>query len=263
MKELKPLEHQNQRVLTTQQLAEIYETSVDNIKMNYKNHKDRFIEGKHYYMLKGDELKGFKNRVNDIYLVGKNANQLILWTEKGADRHCKILDTDKAWEQFDNLEDTYFRVKENLAMPQSLPEALRAFADQLEQNEKLKLECNMQSQQIGELKPKADYVDSILKSKSLVTITQIAKDYGMSGTEMNRRLHELGIQYKQGSQWLLYKQYHDCGYTHSETIRISRSDGRPNVNMFTKWTQKGRLFLYELLKGEGVIPIIERGDSCA
>lgn len=106
------IEYSNQRVLTTQQLAEVYETSVDNIKKNFQRNKERFVKGKHYHLLEGDDLKDFKNRVTDSPLVGKNASQLILWTEKGADRHCKILDTDKAWEQFDNLEDTYFRVKE-------------------------------------------------------------------------------------------------------------------------------------------------------
>lgn len=114
------------------------------------------------------------------------------------------------------------------------------------------------SQQIGELKPKADYTDKILKNKGLVTITQIAKDYGMSGQAMNELLHELGIQYKQSGQWLLYKEYHDKGYTHSETIDIVRSDGRPDIKMNTKWTQKGRLFLYELLKTIDVLPVIEQ-----
>lgn len=111
---------------------------------------------------------------------------------------------------------------------------------------------------IGELKPKADYVDKILKNKGLVTITQIAKDYGMSGQAMNSLLHELGVQYKQSGQWLLYKEHHGKGYTHSETIDITRSDGRPDIKMNTKWTQKGRLFLYDLLKENGVLPTIEK-----
>lgn len=95
MSDLPILKHNGQRILTTQQLAEIYETSVDNIKMNFNNHKDNFVEGKHYYLLKGEELKEFKNLVNDIYLVDKHTPQLYLWTERGANRHCKILDTNK------------------------------------------------------------------------------------------------------------------------------------------------------------------------
>ncbi len=122
-------------------------------------------------------------------------------------------------------------------------------------------EINQKQQQIiGELRPKADYTDKILKNKGLVTITQIAKDYGMSGNEMNKLLHELKVQYKQSGQWLLYKEHHGKGYTHSETIDIVRSDGRPDVKMNTKWTQKGRLFLYELLKTIGVLPTIEKAS---
>ena len=124
--QLVPIEVNNQRILTTQQLAEVYETDTNNIKNNFANHKSHFVEGVHYFLLKGEELKAFKrevnnidlvktedmNQVNNIDLVDKHAPQLYLWTERGANRHCKILDTDKAWEQFDNLEETYFRVKE-------------------------------------------------------------------------------------------------------------------------------------------------------
>lgn len=122
----------------------------------------------------------------------------------------------------------------------------------------LKLETKVKDQQIAELKPKADYYDDILKNKGLVTITQIAKDYGMSGQEMNRTLRDLGVQYKQSEQWLLYAKHHDKGYTHSETTPITHSDGRPDIVMTTKWRQKGRIFLYNLLKDNGILPVIER-----
>jgi len=83
----------------------------------------------------------------------------------------------------------------------------------------------------------------------------------MSGRAMNKLLAEMGIQYKQSGQWLLYSKYHGKGYTHSETINITRSDGRPDITMETKWTQKGRLYLYERLKKEGVLPLIERAET--
>lgn len=126
------------------------------------------------------------------------------------------------------------------------------------ENVKLSRTLAIQNQQISELKAKADYYDIILQNKGLVTITQIAKDYGMSGNKMNEKLHELGVQYKQSSQWLLYAKYQSKGYTHSETVEIVRSNGMPDVKMNTKWTQKGRLFLYTLLKKNGVIPCIEQ-----
>lgn len=121
-----------------------------------------------------------------------------------------------------------------------------------------KEEISAKNQIIGELKPKADYLDRILKSKSLLTITQIAKDYGMSGVAMNQKLHELGVQYKQSDQWFLYERYHDKGYTSSETFVIEDVPGSERVVMNTKWTMKGRVFLYNLLKGIGLLPTIER-----
>ena len=132
MKELTVLEYNNKRILTTKQLAEVYETTEDNIKMNFSNNKNRFIEGKHYYKLIGEELKQFKNRVNDIYLVDKRTSSLILWTERGASRHCKILDTDKAWEQFDNLEETYFKSKQIIQTGNYILEDSNSYRNEIE-----------------------------------------------------------------------------------------------------------------------------------
>ena len=138
-KELAVIEYSNQRVLTTQQLAQVYECGEERIRQSFSRNKERFIEGKHYYKLIGNELRKFKTEyLNDTQL--KHAKELMLWTEKGADRHCKILDTDKAWEQFDNLEETYFKVKDSFNLPQTFSQALRLYADQIEENEKLLLQ---------------------------------------------------------------------------------------------------------------------------
>lgn len=256
--DLQIIEHQNQRVLSTQQLADSYVTTTDVVTRNFNRNKDRYQEGKHYYLLKGDELKKFK--ANGQIDLLPNLNKFYLWTERGAFLHAKSLNTDKAWEVYDSLVEHYFNSKE--AKPNALPtnykEALLQLVAQVEANEKLELECKMKDQQLGELKPKADYCDLILQSKALVNISQIAKDYGMSGKAMNKLLHDLGVQYKQSNQWLLYSKYQNSGYTHSKTIDITRSNGLSDVRMHTEWTQKGRLFLYELLKRNGVIPVIER-----
>lgn len=135
------------------------------------------------------------------------------------------------------------------------PDTIIKLATQLKEERILN---QKQTQIIGELKPKADYTDTILKNKGLVTITQISKDYGMSGQEMNNLLHKLKVQYKQSGQWLLYREHQGKGYTHSETINITRKDGSPDIKMNTKWTQKGRLFLYKLLKENEVYPDIEK-----
>ena len=150
-------------------------------------------------------------------------------------------------------------VQNILNNPTAFIEILTEYKKVQEENKALAMQNASQKQLIGELKPKADYTDLILKSKSLVTITQIAKDYGMSGQAMNKILHNLGIIYNQSGQWLLYSKHQAKGYTHSETVNIVHSDGREDVKMNTKWTQKGRLFLYNTLKKEDIIPVIEKG----
>lgn len=143
-------------------------------------------------------------------------------------------------------------------LPGNYKEALIQLVGQVEENERLETNNLMLEQRIGELKPKADYTNLILKNNGLVLISQISKDYGMSANEMNKLLHELKVQYKRGKQWLLYATYHDKGYTHSDTFEFTRTNGVKDVSMTTMWTQRGRLFLYELLKEKGITPIIEK-----
>lgn len=150
-----------------------------------------------------------------------------------------------------------YATDELLNNPDFAISVFRQLKAEREENQRLQTVNQQQEQIIGELQPKANYVDVILDNKGLVTITQIAKDYGMSGRKMNELLKEYGVQYKQSGQWLLYSKYHNMGYTHSKTIEIVRSDGRPDVTMETKWTQKGRLFIYELLKNNGILPVVE------
>lgn len=151
-------------------------------------------------------------------------------------------------------------IEKALASPDFLIQLATKLKDEQTRRKEAEAEISVKNQIIGELKPKADYYDEILKNPGLVTITQIAKDYGMSGKKMNRILHELGIQYKQSEQWLLYSDYHCLGYTQSEVTDIIRSDGTPDVKLLTKWTMKGRLFLYNKLKEKGIIPVIEQGN---
>ena len=152
-------------------------------------------------------------------------------------------------------------IKKAMAEPDFIIKLATELKKEREQNKQLTETCSQQQQVIGELKPKADYVDKILKSNSLVTITQIAKDYGMSGQGMNKVLHDLHIIYSCNKQWLLYSQHQAKGYTFSETVDIPREDGTTKVVMNTKWTQKGRLFLYETLKKRNLLPLIERKEQ--
>jgi len=152
---------------------------------------------------------------------------------------------------------TEIRQTGSYKLPGNYKEALLQLVQAEDEKEVLTIEVKQKDQVIKELQPKADYTDMILKSNSLVVITQIAKDYGMSGQEMNKLLHELKVQYKLKDQWLLYGKYQSAGYVHSETFPFFHKNGRKEVKMNTSWTQKGRLFLYDLLKNNNVLPIIE------
>lgn len=216
---------------------------VDVISTNAKLRSLDFFIERDYIDKKGESRKRYDITKKGCEMV---ANKLT--GEKG------ILFTAEYVERFNQMEEADRQPKELTGrelMAKALLEAQAVLAEK-------DTTIAKQTQLIGELKPKADYTDRILQSKSLVTITQIAKDYGMSGAAMNEKLHELGVIYKLGGQWLLYSKYQAKGYTHSETVDITHRDGRGDVKMNTKWTQKGRLFLYEFLKKHGILPVIEQ-----
>lgn len=149
-----------------------------------------------------------------------------------------------------------YAMDEILDNPDLAIAVLTQLKEERERRKELEKTTLIQRQQIAELQPKASYYDLILQNKNTVPITQIAKDYGMSGRKFNELLHELGVQYKFRKTWLLYQQYAECGYTQSRTYAIDES----RSVMHTYWTQKGRLFLYDLLKSEGILPVIEQED---
>lgn len=173
-----------------------------------------------------------------------------------------MLGTDKAWEMFDTLEENYFNPKPQLTKhDQAILNIINSRTD-IEQAIAIKdfekVVTEPLQDEIKVLKPKAHYTDIILQNKGLIKVTSIAKDYGMSAQEFNKLLCDFKIQYRLGNQWFLYKKYQNKGYTHSETINYKHKDGRDDVNIITKWTQKGRLFLYEFLKEKDILPIIEK-----
>ena len=137
----------------------------------------------------------------------------------------------------------------------SNPDTIIKLATELK---KLRTENQMQAQQIAEFKPIKEYVDIILQSTDTVTITQIAADYGLSAKKLNKILNEEKVQHKVNDQWILYSNMMNKGYTKSETIDIERSDGRIESKMYTRWTQKGRLKIHEILTGLGFIANYDR-----
>ena len=130
------------------------------------------------------------------------------------------------------------------------PDTIIELATQLKNEREGRLICE---QQVNELKPKAAYYDKILVNPSLISITVIAKDYGMSGIEMNNKLFSLGVQYKRGGIWLLYADYQNLGWTQSETYMVKHANGTEKSVVNTKWTKKGRLGIYELLNQNGIL----------
>ena len=130
-----------------------------------------------------------------------------------------------------------------------------------ERRKTAELTVSVQSQQINELQPKASYYDVVLNCKDLLSIGKIAKDFGKSAVWLNKWLHEQNVQYKQGDIWLLYQKYAEQGYTSTKTQTYNGSDGTIHSKVHTYWTQKGRLFIYDLLKRNGILPLIEQKEA--
>lgn len=144
------------------------------------------------------------------------------------------------------------------ALPQDYPSALRALADKAERVLALESENERQKQVIADFEPIRQYVDTILESAATLTITQIAADYDLSARTLNKILNEEGVQHMVNGQWILYKRHMGMGYTKSKTIQFNRSDGTPDTKMSTQWTQKGRLFLHNILTARGITAIMDR-----
>ncbi|GGG03144.1 MULTISPECIES: phage antirepressor KilAC domain-containing protein [Cysteiniphilum] len=231
--------------MSSREIAALVEKRHDNVKRTIDTLLEKKLIGCPQIE---DGEKSANGVVEKVYLIGKRDSYVIV-AQLSPEFTARLVDR---WQELEA------KSQSNLPNFSNPAEAARAWALQYEQNQSLLIENTKKDQLIGEYKPKADYVDMILKSTSLVTITQIAKDYGKSGRAMNKLLNDLGIQYYQSGQWLLYSKYHAQGYTHSETINIKHNNGLDEIKMTTKWTQKGRLFLYDRLKAAAVLPLIEQ-----
>lgn len=166
------------------------------------------------------------------------------------------------WEELETKDRNKYQV------PKSFAEALMLAAKQQEQIEEQQRQLEANSNEIvelngaiAEMEPKVTYVDMILASKETVTTTQIAQDYGQSAKSFNVLLRNFGVQHKVGGQWVLYAKHLPFGYVQSDTFPIVHKNGTNGTVMHTKWTQKGRLFLYEELKKHNIIPLIEQNKK--
>lgn len=255
MNELIPINYEGEQpTVSARELYKALEVS-KRFSAWFETNSQGFVENEDFTsVLSGTVVNnGAHREIQDYFLSVDMAKHICLMSRTDKGRECRqcLIDLEKAW----NTPEQIFA--------RALKMADQTIAKLKDSVRVLSTEISAKNQIIGELKPKADYYDEILKNPGLVTITQIAKYYGMSAKEMNSLLHDLGIQYKQSGQWLLYSTYHNMGYTHSETVNITRSDGRPDVKMNTKWTQKGRIFLYNTLKEKEILPVIEMLEETA
>ena len=151
-----------------------------------------------------------------------------------------------------------YAADELLDNPDLLICALEAIKAERAKSKLLEETVGVQAQQIVEMHPKVSYYNIILNCADAISITQIAKDYGKSAIWLNSYLHDKGIQFKQGDIWLLYQKYAEQGYTCTKTHNYLGKEGTMHAKVHTYYTQKGRLFLYGLLKEDGILPLMER-----
>lgn len=208
-----------------------------------------FVEGKSYWTILSNRSDGLAGKPRtDHKLTISMAKELcmIQRTEIGRRFRQYFIHVEEAWNNPEAV------------LARALQVANRKIEEIQTQNMSLATTVNEQATEIAKLKPRAAYTDTILQSKDLVNISQIAKDYGMSAQALNKKLHELGVQYKQNGQWLLYARYAGKFYASSRTEQIKGKNGESKVVMRTLWSQKGRLLIYAKLKNEGILPLIER-----
>lgn len=241
--ELQVKEYKGQRVVTFKDIDECHERPEGTARRNFNKNKTHLIEEVDYFKITPYEFRTAFGEMDK-----RQQNNITLVSESGYMMLVKSFTDDLAWEVQRMLVNTYFKAKE---MTPELKMAYGLLAAQSIIDEK--------NQLIAELEPKGAYYDKILKCKGLINTTVIAKDYGMSARSFNKMLHEYGIQYKQGRQWFLYAEYQGHGYTGSQTTDIE-SEGDSFAVIDTKWTQKGRAFLYRFLKKQGIVPTMERLD---
>lgn len=211
-----------------------------------------FEEGSDFFPILGTSAEkniGRSKKDHILFLDMAKHIAMIQRTEKGKQIRQKLIELEKKIAR----PDSYL-----IADP---IERAKAWIKEQEERKALELTTKVQAQQIAEMQPKVSYYDLVLNCKDLLSITSIAKDYGKSAVWMNQKLHELRVQFKQSDQWFLYQKYAEQGYTSTKTSTFNGSDGSPRTKNHTYWTQKGRLFIYDLLKSQGILPLIERGAT--
>ena len=249
--------------MTSLQIAEITARLHKNVMRAIRNMEPAWekINGRKFELV---DYKDEKGETRPCYSLNKE-ECLYIATKFNDEARAKLI---KRWKE---LEEQH----QKPSVPQNYLEALKSLVKAEEEKQQLALENKQKDEtiitiskanvelgnKITEMLPKVSYYDRILQSNATMTITQIAQDYGMSAIAMNKELEAMRIQHKERGQWILYAQFLKGGYVHSRAVDIIRRDGRHDVKYNTEWTTKGRLFLYEALKGKGILPLIEQENT--
>ena len=242
MTELIKIDYQTDRpTVSARELHEFLEVGTPYDKWFPRMCEYGFTDGVDYSTFLSDRVDGLPGKPRqDAQLTIEMAKELcmIQRSEKGRQARQYFIQLEKDWNS---------------------PEKVMARALQIADRKIRCLEDEnaQQKQLLAEFSPKASYYDVVLQTKDVISVGKIAKDYGKSARWLNQLLHDKGIQYKQGDIWLLYQKYAEQGYTKSRTEVYSGNDGQQHSKIHTYWTQKGRLFIYDLLKVNGILPLIE------
>ena len=246
-----PVDYNGVRVLTTEQLAQAYGCEPNNIKSNFNANKSHFEEGKHFFKLEGEDLKGFKDEVRNSNLVGKNASCLYLWTRRGASRHSKMLGTDRAWEMFDALEENYFNPRpKSLTPPEQMAQGLLAAQKLLAEKDK----------RIEEMRPKEIFADAVTASKTSILVGGLAKLIKQQGIDIGQKrlfawMRENGFLIKSGTEKNMPTQRAmDMKLFEVKEGSFVDGNGVNRITRTTKVTGKGQVyFVNKFLNGSKAV----------
>jgi len=205
-----------------------------------------FVEGEDFCSKMSESTGGRPSTDHELTIPMAKELCMLQRNEKGKEFRQYFIKVEEAWNS------------PEMVMKRALEFANQKVEQLIQRTFTLETTVAVQEQQISELKPKASYYDVVLNCKDLMSATEIAKDYGKSARWLNDLLHNHGIQFKQGGIWLLYQKYAEKGYTSTKTHNYLDDNGGTHSKVHTYWTQKGRLFIYDLLKSHGILPTMER-----
>lgn len=255
MDNLQKVTHNNIKVLTTKQLAGCYGTTSQVISYNFNYNKDKYVENKHYFILKGKSKNEFCNR-REFHDGSKQASELYLWTERGALLHAKSLNTDKAWDTYDLLIETYFKVKEQYIKEKELSGIEYAKRQlelskrlvQLEEDKIKLLEANKENEQkLIEQKPKVEFFNAVTDSKTAISMGDTAKILNYNNLGRNKLFEILREKKILMNDNVPYQEYIDREYFRVIEQKYHTANGETRISIKTLVFQKGLDYIKKVL----------------